>query len=934
MKIRRSTHRTSEARRILRSTLLVTMLVSVPVTPVSGHLSGIGLDDGFPGLSARAEGILRQARRDIAETRIAAESDSYLTRVRTLLGPEGDPTVPPVPPIMALKHSPALAPPVARAVAGLAAAVGQAGVLVSLADPVPAALAPIARPVRIAVHEEAMFPMRSPGLAVELAEPEMASPKLRRTRDRNAGAGLMIAAALDRYLPALREADASPRAGTTAAGCDLVDLEGLCVGSDADNTYTENENLLIDLGGDDIYLNSAGGAASFSGTSGTIGASVNVDLRGDDRYESGGGGEGAWIIVAQGSAFGGVGVLVDEGGDDTYTVKVAPQSEQDGLGQGGSLQAGFAALFDDSGNDRYTVQASLEHSVAGGVSVIGQGIGSAGAGGLFDGGGDDEYLLDAGRQAKLTDDEDLSGVGVIGQGYSSLGGSGVLVDAGGTDSFTMRGAVGWEPRFIPADPHALGNYAARPIVQIHGQGASHLGRALLLEGDGPTTYRVEADVDGVALHFVNVQGYALGGLGALDDRSGDDAYRVSASSEYRRTVAVDDPCTTPKGTACSAASHVEDQRIATAGVVIGQGGGSGSSLFENVALLEDHAGSDEYAALKEYRLELELEDRLSAPTAPASLAVHSSNSQPELVVQGATAWTGNSFLVDHEGSDSYIARYLKDTTARATSLHAPGPPDVWAVNWYRIGVVAQGAVWGGEAVGVLMDLGGSNDRFKASAETPVRTIPPGGGVELRAAWPHFHAGGDFSVDADALFYAGGSDAVVVSSPSEVVCPSSVGARGFGAWHECYEGPEEAELEDAGSDRYGRGGGFTSTAGRSFALAITPDSPLVAQALARGTIPYAARLSDVDGAGVDSARLHFDLQFRDPDDYPGGNWESALGVDGVTDEAGVASVQLPLDFTDPFVAYYPDMQWRVMVTFDGAPGVAPQHDAQGIALTIE
>ena len=73
--------------------------------------------------------------------------------------------------------------------------------------------------------------------------------------------------------------------------------------------------LKVDLGGNDLHADTAGGAAVLP----TI--SVSIDLVGDDTYAITQDHENADVdgLVAQGAGLIGIGVLVDYAGADTYT---------------------------------------------------------------------------------------------------------------------------------------------------------------------------------------------------------------------------------------------------------------------------------------------------------------------------------------------------------------------------------------------------------------------------------------------------------------------------------------------------------------------------------------------------------------------------------------------------------------------------------------
>ena len=189
--------------------------------------------------------------------------------------------------------------------------------------------------------------------------------------------------------------------------------------TDTDNTYAADLSLVVDKGGDDLYLNNAGGSHG-------RGAAALVDYTGNDRYVSEGrsgvnggafiglgllfDGHGDDVYAAEddgtnGGAYLGAGMLVDASGSDTYRVF--------GWGaNGGGYPGGLGALVDYAGDDTYT---GMYEAVNGGGALGGSGL-------LFDGGGADAYSATWG--------------GVNG---GAEGGHGLLIDAGGDDAYTASG---------------------------------------------------------------------------------------------------------------------------------------------------------------------------------------------------------------------------------------------------------------------------------------------------------------------------------------------------------------------------------------------------------------------------------------------------------------------------------------------------------------
>ncbi|MDQ1712248.1 MAG: hypothetical protein QOE45_1698 [Frankiaceae bacterium] len=243
-----------------------------------------------------------------------------------------------------------------------------------------------------------------------------------------------------------------------------------------DDVYDADYVLILDAAGDDSYFNNAGGNAidvlrgpapapnpgpargcQMDGELGfecVVAAAALVDLSGNDtyqRFETPGVDSACTSdplvrrIVLEGAGAGGVGILVDARGDDTYNGKILT------IGTG---HIGFGYLRDVSGNDSYT---AIRTSI--GASVV------AGTGHLLDEAGDDSYsyympaggafdnngvcqtttgtIMGGSLLGGLATFRDLDGTdtyaapsaGALGSGQ--LGGVGVFLDAGGdTDGYT------------------------------------------------------------------------------------------------------------------------------------------------------------------------------------------------------------------------------------------------------------------------------------------------------------------------------------------------------------------------------------------------------------------------------------------------------------------------------------------------------------------
>ncbi len=210
----------------------------------------------------------------------------------------------------------------------------------------------------------------------------------------------------------------------------------ILIGGRGQNTYQLDRmpdvNVVIDLGGDDIYYEGTvsparpvlividlDGDDKYQGTkpgvqgAAVLGISMLLDVAGDDLYQAKDvaqgsclGGAGILIDYAgndgyvgvrrvQGQAIGGLGILIDHDGDDEYHGAMWTQ------GFGGPI--GFGMLTDLRGKDHYYTGGLFPDSYeeTPGYEGWGQGIGAGirqvangGIGVIFDGAGDDIYEYD------------------------------------------------------------------------------------------------------------------------------------------------------------------------------------------------------------------------------------------------------------------------------------------------------------------------------------------------------------------------------------------------------------------------------------------------------------------------------------------------------------------------------------------------------------
>lgn len=327
----------------------------------------------------------------------------------------------------------------------------------------------------------------------------------------------------------------------------LIQTAGLSivVGNSDANVYSEDADVIIDLGGDDRYLNRAG--ASHTGGRNR----VVIDLGGNDLYLSVGWG-------AQGAGLLGAGFLLDLGGDDRYVA--------DHFAQGAGY-LGVGVLVDTGGNDRYQCH------------VFCQGAGFLGIGVLADRTGDDHYANS-----------------LYGQGLGATGGYGLLVDAGGQDRYSSGGTYAdySEPLLAfrsLAQGVGLGYDRWDTLIQVSG------GIGILVDQKGHDTY--------IADYFAQGAGRAYG-LGILFDDEGDDRYlagRYAQGAGFRHGAGLlldnhgDDDYLSHAGVSQGVGHEF------AIGVLIDRGGDdryTGSLLSQGaghghgIGMLVDTAGNDEY----------------------------------------------------------------------------------------------------------------------------------------------------------------------------------------------------------------------------------------------------------------------------------------------------------------------------------------------------
>lgn len=284
------------------------------------------------------------------------------------------------------------------------------------------------------------------------------------------------------------------------------------IGGAGENIYYKDALLIIDLGGDDRYLNRAGGAIGLPNPE----TSIVIDLAGDDFYS-------CYKKFSQGGALFGIGILADLGGDDIY---------QAGHFSQGAAMFGIGILWDkNSYEDSFSANHFCQGAGGWGIGILynesgdtkyysrtfSQGIGfTLGTGALIDKAGDDYYTA----AGTIMNNRPYSMSQGFGQGNRPIasGGVGTLIDLTGSDHYTgffyAQGCSYWYGLGILIDNAGNDRYDA----QVYAQGCGiHLSTGILIDRGGSDFYN--------CTYGGNAQGAAHDlAVGILIDKNGRDTY--------------------------------------------------------------------------------------------------------------------------------------------------------------------------------------------------------------------------------------------------------------------------------------------------------------------------------------------------------------------------------------------------------------------------
>jgi hypothetical protein len=357
------------------------------------------------------------------------------------------------------------------------------------------------------------------------------------------------------------------------------------VGSAGDNVYHDDCCILIDIGGNDRYMNRAGGAVGFLSGTGDGGRrtgepfSVLIDMEGNDYYWSD-------RLFSQGAALLGAGVLIDCAGDDVY--RAAHYSQ-------GAALFSTGLLWDMSGTDLYDAGFFVQGAADFGTALLadnggndsyrcwcyGQGFASTWAAGtLADFAGSDVYRA-GGKYLHVPllphEYRSFSHGFAIGRRPDAGGGVAFLCDRSGNDFYDgevfCEGTSYWYSLGMLWDGSGYDHYTAAQ----YSQGAGiHLSVGALIDEEGCDSYMSR-------LGPAQGQGHDLS-VGALVDRRGDDYYCCSGGQGI--------------GLTNSAAFLIDEDGndcYVTQDSLLGQGSSNFARGFGGMGLFVDLAGTDKYS---------------------------------------------------------------------------------------------------------------------------------------------------------------------------------------------------------------------------------------------------------------------------------------------------------------------------------------------------
>lgn len=318
---------------------------------------------------------------------------------------------------------------------------------------------------------------------------------------------------------------AFPQNAAFGAGCQVIDspLGALEVCGSTADTHSQDRFLIVDQAGNDTYTNNAAGAIMDPTAGITRPLAVVLDLAGSDVYNQSRTANLCRLYPSVGAGVrGGVGILVDAGGGDTYVGKQCSQGSADG-GAGYLLDLG-------DGSDAH----STPSTEAGYFNV-----GTAANGGFG-------LLVDAGSVPTYTDR--YITYGLYNVGYGDLRSVGLVIGGVGNSTYSNRAATntttsGWGVGAGSAtgvgailDPGGQDSYTCGTVANYCLAGAIDYSAGPVFANRASVALVIDR---GVSNDVYTLGSGSIGGLGrslygealaVLMDAGGADSYSCSATS--------------------------------------------------------------------------------------------------------------------------------------------------------------------------------------------------------------------------------------------------------------------------------------------------------------------------------------------------------------------------------------------------------------------
>jgi hypothetical protein len=273
----------------------------------------------------------------------------------------------------------------------------------------------------------------------------------------------------------------------------IIDLGGNDI-YELDNSQNNGLNWIIDLKGDDIYTS----LSDFSVAGAYFSSSFILDVEGNDIYKG--------SNVSLGASIAGVSAIIDLNGDDNYIGKVFTC---------GSGFFGAGLIYDAAGNDTYSSECCSQ-----GFGMT-QGIGM-----ICDLKGNDNYIVKP-QVLDVTRYEDHYKSMSQGFGFGLspyyAGGIGILLDCSGNDSYSCdiygQGSAYWFSSGYLIDMEGNDNYNSYQ----YSQGAGiHFASGFLIDDSGDDHYTSNGVSQGCGHDY---------GFGLLLDSHGNDSYSAYSLSQ-------------------------------------------------------------------------------------------------------------------------------------------------------------------------------------------------------------------------------------------------------------------------------------------------------------------------------------------------------------------------------------------------------------------